>query len=630
MKLTKISLFVISGLMAMNALADVPAANEFKAENIFAIDSAPIKNLRQDHPRLLANKDDFKKILDRAKTDPVMQDVVNEIIRRADSRMFKAPEVFKMGANDASPSLLDPARRAINVIIDNAMAWRLTKDKHYANRVIHELTAISDFPHWNAKYRFLDAAEMMFAIAIGYDWVWDAMSPAQRKEIEDALYIHGVAWGEKAYDLKNPKEPSLGFPWWATNWNEVCNGGVLAASLAIADKYPEVTKKLINNIVPSLKMDLKAYAPDGASAEGPVYWSYGMNYRVLSIAMLQSALGSNFGLTDDPILAKAALYRYGLEAPSGNGFNYADGIEDMSYTPAYSWLGEKFNNEDIKSSAKGQMLKALETSKSNKAWGEFDRFFALFPLWYPQPKASTATKGSETKLVFKGPAELFVYKRDNKDPKSLWLATKGGTNTANHAHMDLGTFVMEMNGVRWAIDFGKDRYNLPGYFDLPQRASYYRISALSHNTVTFDGKNQDLNGFAPLTMLDKEKGASINLTQAWPNVADSIVRTFKVVDNAQAVEITDTVKNSLADQEYRWAMVTRADVKLNGKEAILTQDGQQLRARIMSEGAYEFSLVSTTPPGDERQYRNEGTQMLAVKSMLKKGSDNTVTVKLGN
>jgi hypothetical protein len=51
-----------------------------------------------------------------------------------------------------------------------------------------------------------------------------------------------------------------------------------------------------------------------------------------------------------------------------------------------------------------------------------------------------------------------------ENPQALCVAFKAGDNKANHSHLDLGSFVFDAAGVRWAMDLGADNYNLPGYF----------------------------------------------------------------------------------------------------------------------------------------------------------------------
>lgn len=58
-----------------------------------------------------------------------------------------------------------------------------------------------------------------------------------------------------------------------------------------------------------------------------------------------------------------------------------------------------------------------------------------------------------------------VSMRGSWSANTTFVACKGGDNRSNHAHLDLGTFVMDALGVRWACDLGSDAYTLPGYFD---------------------------------------------------------------------------------------------------------------------------------------------------------------------
>ena len=42
--------------------------------------------------------------------------------------------------------------------------------------------------------------------------------------------------------------------------------------------------------------------------------------------------------------------------------------------------------------------------------------------------------------------------------EGFYVGIKGGTASANHAHMDAGSFVFEASGVRWAQDLGMQEY----------------------------------------------------------------------------------------------------------------------------------------------------------------------------
>ena len=84
------------------------------------------------------------------------------------------------------------------------------------------------------------------------------------------------------------------------------------------------------------------------------------------------------------------------------------------------------------------------------------------------------------------------------DPRALFVGFKGGDNKANHSHLDLGTFVLDMLGKRWALDLGGDDYLLPGYFSNDKRWTYYRLRTEGHNTLTVNGENQQTRAKAPI------------------------------------------------------------------------------------------------------------------------------------
>src|SRR5574337_466015 len=91
--------------------------------------------------------------------------------------------------------------------------------------------AVSAFPDWNPSH-FLDVAEMSHAVAIGYDWLYDFLSAADRAIVRKALVTHGLRPSLELYRAQK------GWVAVSHNWNEVCNGGMVLAALAIADEEP--------------------------------------------------------------------------------------------------------------------------------------------------------------------------------------------------------------------------------------------------------------------------------------------------------------------------------------------------------------------------------------------------------
>ena len=193
------------------------------------------------------------------------------------------------------------------------------------------LTAAA-FPDWNPSH-FLDVAEMTLALAVGYDWLFDALSAADRATIKGAILRHSLGFAREAYAPNGTKDKRLWFAMAHHNWNQVCNGGLLAGALALADEEPALARLIVEGAIKSLPRAMAAYAPDGAYPEGPGYWGYGTSYNVIAIALLESALGTDFGLTKAEAFDRTALYRLHIQGTSGLAFNHADGSAGLGVGP---------------------------------------------------------------------------------------------------------------------------------------------------------------------------------------------------------------------------------------------------------------------------------------------------------
>ena len=126
--------------------------------------------------------------------------------------------------------LLAISRIALKRIYYLSYAYRMTGDKKYAHRAEQEMLAVSRFTDWNPTH-FLDVGEMVMALAIGYDWLYDSLQPDTRRVVREAII-------EKGFDAaKNTRHA-----WFYTaknNWNSVCNSGLAYGALALFEEIPE-------------------------------------------------------------------------------------------------------------------------------------------------------------------------------------------------------------------------------------------------------------------------------------------------------------------------------------------------------------------------------------------------------
>ncbi len=109
--------------------------------------------------------------------------------------------------------------------------------------------------------------------------------------------------------------------------------------------------------------------------------------------------------------------------------------------------------------------------------------------------------------------------RDERD--AVWAGVKGGQNRSGrgHAQLDLGSFVIDAGGTRWALDFGRNEYDVPDYFG-KLRFTYYRTTTASHNTLLIDDLNQNVTAEAPIFAHRFEPGFAfvrMDLDETYPD-----------------------------------------------------------------------------------------------------------------
>ncbi len=292
-----------------------------------------IADAKHVHPRLIATKEELKGLAEAASKDPLKKVIAETIVRRAAALENIEPVERKLQGK----RLLSVSRRCAQRVLMLATAYHLTGDKKYAARAEKEMLAAARFRDWNPSH-FLDVGEMTFALAIGYDWLYDQLEEPARKEIRRAIAEKG---------LKVPFETK--FNSWVrarNNWGQVCHGGLTVGALAVMDVDPELAARTVESALKNIPLSMAAFAPNGSYPEGPSYWSYGTSYNVLLIASLESALGTDFGLTAAPGFSETGAYPAMVCGPSGLFFNYADGSAGRSPEPVRLWFASRFQRSD--------------------------------------------------------------------------------------------------------------------------------------------------------------------------------------------------------------------------------------------------------------------------------------------
>ncbi|MDD4872441.1 MAG: heparinase II/III family protein, partial [Kiritimatiellae bacterium] len=327
--------------------------------------------------------------------------------------------------------------------------------------------------------------------------------------------------------------------------------------------------------------------------EGPGYWGYTTMYTAFYLEALQTALGTMYNLEKTPGLSECGFFKIYATGPSELTFNFADAGEKSGSVPQMFWLAKTFK-------------------KPVYAWDSRQKIDNRKPfnmIWYSPDGQDPATSKLPLNKFFHRDNVVFLRSAWEK-PDAMWVGFKGGDNKVNHSHLDIGSFVLDALGERWAVDLGPDDYNLPGYFG-KARFTYFRLKTESHNTLLIDNTNQNTKAEAPIIAFssgDTDGSVVANLSNAYP-MTKSVLRGISL-HNEKCVLIEDEV---MAEKpvDVLWGIITRAKIQIDGNNAVLEQKGKRLYARILSPANAVFEKLNANPPPPERQQRE--ASKLAVK-----------------
>jgi hypothetical protein len=224
------------------------------------------------------------------------------------------------------------------------------------------------------------------------------------------------------------------------------------------------------------------------------------------------------------------------------------------------------------------------------------------------------------------------------DPNAVFVGIKGGSPSVSHAHMDAGSFVMDADGVRWAMDFGMQNYesleskkvDLWNMRQNSQRWQVFRYNNRVHNTLTVNDSLQRVGGKAPLTSFSESANftnARFDLSELYASQLVKANRGIALVEKA-SVLVRDEVEAAAQPATVRWTMLTPATVKLLApNRAELTQAGKKLYVQVDEPATISLKTWPTDPTHDYDS-PNPGTTLLGFDVVVPAQSKAALTVRL--
>jgi hypothetical protein len=568
------------------------------------------------HPRILLLGGEEALLRQTIETDEAWKKIDLFIIYESDKLIDKPPvERVLIGRR-----LLDKSREALARVFYLSYSWRMTSDLKFFKRAEKELLAISAFTDWNPSH-FLDVAEMTMAAAIGYDWLYNELSVESREIIKNAIIEKGL---KQSLDSKYNN--------WAkstNNWNQVCNAGMTYGALAVFEDEKVLASKIIDRAVSSIQLPMGDYNPDGAYPEGYSYWGYGTSFNIMFLAAIEKAFGKGINPPLNDGFMKTASYLEHMTGAAGNCFNYSDCGSGTGLHPAMFWFANQ--TED-------PTLLWMEFGYLKKKSVSRDRMLPALLVWCAGIKTENITPPDELLWVGQGKNPVALMRSSWSDPNAIYVGIKGGSPSVNHAHMDVGSFVMDANGVRWAMDFGMQDYNslesagvsLWGMGQTSQRWQVFRYNNLVHNTLTVNNQHQIAGGTALITSYSDNRemvNAVTDISSVYTGTLKKAVRGIAIVGN-KYVTVRDEIETLASETIVRWNLLTSAEVTITGNNsAELVKNGKKLLLKVSEPATVTMKTWSTVPP-NSYDAPNPGTIMIGFEAVIPANSQTVLSVQL--
>jgi len=481
---------------------------------------------------------------------------------------------------------------------NNASAPGAEQPTAWSARAAAELAHVCSpaWPHWYWPVgQALERAGIAYGVGVAYDWLYAVLPADARSAVEAAV-------ASRVLDtrLRDAREGM----WWTDdvgNWNVNANLPILAAALAVVDvpALAAAAGAVVAEVLASASTSMAMWAPDGVWPEGPTYGAYTMTSFAQGCGALATA-----GYAPAPAGAGACAWTPGacawgrsallLTGATSNTHNWGDAhAEQVRSAPLFAasaacaapelaaaarilraggggavedllWWSDAGNVSQL---AALPLAAVFADPSPDAARGRKTHVGALRSAWsWGDGGAVPPNASAAVSVQFKGGQNHFD--------------DHGSDSHNNHGHLDVGSFVLDAQGVRFAVDLGPDAYDYPllAYFGR-FRFGYHFLSSVAHNVLSFDSDTQHRRGSGGIVAADVRPGAAtpfatLDVTSAYGGAA-RVQRTFALLGGAGVdaacvpVVVADVWQHGTAANAV-WTLHTTAAVDLSSGAPLLT------------------------------------------------------------
>jgi hypothetical protein len=365
--------------------------------------------------------------------------------------------------------------------------------------------------------------------------------------------------------------------------------------------------------------------------EGYNYWGYGTTYNIFMLNALERLYGPEANLLAFTGFLQTGNFILHMIGPSTYTYNWGDCTFRSSLNPALFWFAQRNNDNSILWAEK----RYLEINGTSKLTGM--NFLPAVMIWSRNVDLDNVSKPSRLSWTGEGKNPVHLMRTSWEDPSAIYLGFKAGSPSVNHGHMDVGSFILEHEGVRWAHDPGMQNYEsleslgmkIFGKSQDAERWTVFRMGTYSHNVLIVNGEQQRVDGYAKIDKTSSAEAfqyAVSDISSLYEGQLESASRGTGIIDGKYTI-IRDEIKATSNPATVRWNMMTTAEVKLTNDGAIMTSDSKTLH--LMVSASEDFTMKTwSTAPTNNYDAENPGTIMVGFECQLPANSSQAFEVIL--
>jgi hypothetical protein len=320
-------------------------------------------------------------------------------------------------------------------------------------------------------------------------------------------------------------------------------------------------------------------------------------------------------------------------------FNHSDATRGSAAEPAMWYFAEKLKKPYLLYNEVASIKKGLY-----KGYDDM-RVLTLLFTFLENVDLEKVSRPDENIWYGGGANPVLLVRNDwTSSDSDAYLAVKGGKASNSHGHMDVGSFVYEAYGQRWAHDLGMQYYarvekifkeiggSLWDFKQNSRRWTLLRYNNFHHNTITLNDAYHEVGGMATFKEIiknKKERGVVMEMSEVFAPHAKSVERTVKILRNNNLVVVDKVAAKDGASVKYSWRMVTDAVPDVKNNFILLEKKGVLMKLKASSDLEVKYCTWSTEP---KEVYDDPNKNMIVVgfEAVVPEGDEASFEVTLSH